>query len=757
MTQVKSLLTEGIRHHQAARFKEAERCYRSLLEIDPNHSDGLHLLGLIAMRFSKFPQAEALVRRAHQSSPNSAPYLNSLGEVFRVQGKLDDAETCFRKVLASDPKCWQALSNLGITLADGGNPREALQTLELALSIEPNNQSILINIGKAYIELSENENALQALDKALVLNQNSWEALVNKSLVLRNLNKRAEALDYAQRANELSPKNDQVLNTLGSVQMELGSWKEALDAFLLSDRISPNKFDTLCNLGNVYKSLSKFEDAESFFERALSIKKGDLEASYRLASVKLRLSDHSAARSLLNHCIERDSSKPSYWSVLGDVERNSRNIQLAESHYLKAIDLDENNDYLSSYLFNLNYRDDVDPLFVKNEHVRIAKLFSTQEKPCRNVEAKTNRLKVGLVSADWRLHPVAQFTESILRYIDKGNIELFCYSCLELESPRTQELSKLPEHWENVSRMSIDEFYERVKSDEIDILIDLMGHTSSSRLKTFAKRPAPVLITYLGYANTTGLEEIQYRISDSMADPKGLTDPHNTEIIYRLPKTAWCFTSRKGSPDVSDLPYKNNEYITFGSFNNFSKISATTIRLWIDILRKVPDSRLYLKNKSLKDSDVRSEFREIFERNGIEPGRLVLESWKKGFDNHLSAYCAIDIGLDTYPYCGTTTSCEALYMGVPLITLAGDVHASRVSASLLSNVGLTDDCVSETEDDYVRKAIKLAKMPAYLSELRKQLRPRMESSPLMDEKGFAQDFSEALRNIWNLECEKAKL
>ena len=301
--------------------------------------------------------------------------------------------------------------------------------------------------------------------------------------------------------------------------------------------------------------------------------------------------------------------------------------------------------------------------------------------------------------------------------------------------------------------MSDDLVFQCIQEDQIDILVDLAGHSGKNRMKLFARKPAPIQVSYLGYPNTTGLAAMDYRITDAIADPPGITDRYYTEKLIRLHEGFLCYHPSDGSPEILDPPCLENGYITFGSFNNRAKINSKMVALWSDLLLQVPDSRLILKSSLEMDRDARQELLSLFVKKGIAASRIEILSYLP-FCEHLKQYQRVDIALDTFPYNGTTTSCEALWMGVPVLTLVGNTHASRVGASILSHLELTEWIVSSI-DDYAKTTAMLANDIDNLKHLRRTLREKFQNSSLMDRKSFVLKLEAAFRRMWTNWCASA--
>jgi predicted O-linked N-acetylglucosamine transferase (SPINDLY family) len=318
----------------------------------------------------------------------------------------------------------------------------------------------------------------------------------------------------------------------------------------------------------------------------------------------------------------------------------------------------------------------------------------------------------------------------------------------------TTRLKGLADHWLVTVGLSDDELAERIRADGIDILVDLAGHTANNRLRVFARKPAPVQVTWLGYPNTTGLEAIDYRLVDAVTDPVGEADAWASETLVRLEGGFLCYGALKDVPEPTAPPCLNTGTVTFGSFNNPAKVSAATLDVWAKLLSRLPQARLLLKGKSFADATTRALFLARLGERGVATERVELVAWQAGTTAHLALYHRVDIALDPFPYNGTTTTCEALWMGVPVVTLQGDRHAGRVGASLLTQIGLTA-LIANSVEEYLENAVALARNPERLSDLRRILRPRMAASPLCDAPAFARKMESAFRTMRQHWCEIA--
>jgi predicted O-linked N-acetylglucosamine transferase (SPINDLY family) len=367
--------------------------------------------------------------------------------------------------------------------------------------------------------------------------------------------------------------------------------------------------------------------------------------------------------------------------------------------------------------------------------------------PHANNRVADRRLRIGLVSPDFKEHPVIRFLMPFLEHHDRERIELFAYAQVAAPDEWTEQARKQVAHWRSLVNVPDAEAADLIRGDEIDILVDLAGHTKDNRLLVFARKPAPVQVTYLGYPGTTGLSAMDYRITDALADPPGMTEEHHSEQLIRLPGCAWNYC-----PDTDPLlgqdPAALRGCVTFGTFNNLSKINDRMLEVWARILEAVPGSRLLLKSVGFLSMKAQKRVRDVLlSKADISEERLDIRGPEDSHESHLALYREMDIALDTFPYHGTTTTCEALWMGVPVVTLAGQTHVSRVGVSLLTNVGLSE-LVAESEDEYVRIAVELAGNAERLSSYRANLRDQMRGSQLLDAPSFAREIEAAFRQMW---------
>jgi len=414
----------------------------------------------------------------------------------------------------------------------------------------------------------------------------------------------------------------------------------------------------------------------------------------------------------------------------------------ALEHFTKSYQLD---DTQSINLYNYNFV----PSFSENKlteaHQRFGALLEKKLPPHKfnkNTSKAKPKIRIGYSSSCFYWHSVSYFFKAALEGSSREKYEIFCYSDTSKQDEMTEILKSKSDHWFETKDLSDTQLFDKIIHDKIDILIDLTGYTEDSRMAVFARKAAPIQVTYLGYPNTTGLTRIDYRLTDKWADTDH-SDAFYTEKLLRMDSGFLCYYPDKVAPEVGLLPaLKNQGTVCFGSFNAFQKVNHDVIALWSKVLKSIQNSTLLIKAGPLHDAEFCTWVYKQFEEEGIEHDRIELLGWTSDKRSHLALYDKVDIHLDTFPYNGTTTTCEALWQGVPTLTLAGDMHRERVGVSILSQLGL-NDFIAETPEDYIEIAIKQTNNLEALSALRSNMRAKMKASPLMDVEGFSKSLSDA--------------
>ena len=509
-------------------------------------------------------------------------------------------------------------------------------------------------------------------------------------------------------------------------------------------------------LGVALRDQFRYDEAASYFRRALALKPGFAEAEMELGYTLFAQGDLDLAVRSLRRAIQLDPANATAHYRLGVALCEQGKVADCIECYRRAIVLKPNSESaLMNRAFSMNYDAGSKPAEIFEAHRAWGALHPPRESIGRtygNDRDPKRRLRIGYVSGDFCDHAANYYFEPLIARHNHREFEVFCYSSLaeSAEDEITARTKAHADRWISICHLDDQAAADRIHNDRIDVLIDLGGYTTRSRLAVFAWRPAPVQATWLGYANTSGLTAMDYRITDEIVDPDG-TDCYNSEALFRVRAPYLCYRPFPNAPSVCAPPVLKAGHVTFGSFNNLPKLTPEVIGLWARLLRLIPDSRLVIKTVQMRDGPTADGVRAQFASHGIQANRIDLLPWRVWTVHHLARYGLIDIALDPFPYTGVTTTCEALWMGVPVVSLLGDRPTSRVGASLLSAVGLPD-LVAEDHESYLRAATRLAHDLTRLKELRSGLRERMQASPLCDEAGFARVMERAYRRMWQVWC-----
>lgn len=572
-----------------------------------------------------------------------------------------------------------------------------------------------------YLSQGKYEQARLAFQRILQVAPGHPDANNGMAIALTYQAQADKALYFARRAVEARPDDTALENTLANILRQLGRAREALD---LVRRIVARPDTPLIVRSTLTNALWDADECLESVEYSRALLKDGPEAQMFAFQVAPKL------------------------ALVGRVEEGVDLCRAAMPTMRNQPDLHRS---LAAALVNDARASAGDVLDAHRGLAecleRTARVPLQETSPPRDPE---RRVRVGLVSTDFRRHSVAYFVDAILRHLDRARFHVTCYSAVTREDDVTASFRALADAWTSLNPLDDAQAAERIARDGIDILIDLNGHTTGGRLGVLRRRPAPVQVTYCGYPATTGLPAIDYRVVDATTDPPG-SESHCTERLVRLDPCFLCYSPPGDLPPVSPAPAATSGHVTFGSFNATSKLNEPLLDLWSRVMREVPGSRLALKAASLVDPRLREDLAARFVARGVGRERLDLLPPHGPLREHLDAYSRVDVALDPFPYHGTTTTCEALLMGVPVVTRAGVMHAGRVGVSLLRAVGL-GELIASDEDGYVALAHALAKDVARLSGLRATLRGRLLASPLCDAPAFAARFGQALRTIWKDAC-----
>lgn len=668
----------------------------------------------------KVDAAVHVYRQILQANPKHATAMHFLGLALEQRGDVEQGLRLMVEAVALAPHEFSFQSNLGNAFFKAGNLDEALKAFDAAVRSKPTLAEPWHNLGVVHARKGNADAAERAYREALRLRADYVDAHVALGVLLFSSGKAPEAARHFARAAELAPNIAAVHDHLANTLAAQGKLDEAVLAYRRAIELDPRYAEAMSNLGNTLREMHLFDDAVSAYRRALAIRPELAIARNNLATVLLQLGEGGEAVAEYRRAVAADPT-----------------FMRAHANLLSALQSDPA----------------ISREELADEHRAFgAKLESALAAPATfpNDWSPARKLRIAYVSADLREHSVAYFIETVLAHHDRGAFEIFVYYSYALEDRVTERLRGLVDHWCSAATMRDAELAARVREDRIDALFDLSGHSAQSRLVTFALEPAPVQFTWIGYPGTTGLSRIDYRIVDSTTDPED-ADAYAVEKLVRLDPCFLCYSPPAGLPPVAPAPCLASGRVTFGSFNALHKVGADVLDTWARILHAVPGSRLVMKSNALGSASARTRIHDAFARAKVPAERVDLRAWVADPGAHLSTYDEIDIALDTHPYNGTTTTCEALWMGVPTVTRLGDRHASRVGASLMRAAGL-GDWVAAGPEEYVQIAISRAKDAAALAELRAGLRERARASALGDGAAFTRRFEAMLRDRWTAWC-----
>ncbi|HEX5364630.1 MAG TPA: tetratricopeptide repeat protein, partial [Gallionella sp.] len=731
---------EVLRHaaafYQAGRLAEAEELCLSILQTEPGHADANYNLGLMALQQGQAERALPYLQAAWEGAPGEGAYWLTLTECLLALARFEDALGLIEEAIRRGMDTPQA-QQLRL-LAQRGRNRAAPDR-----AVAEGMQA-LFEAGR-YAEMEQQARSLLAQYPGWAL---GWKAL---GAALQSQDKDAESI--LRRAVEISPRDAEAHNNLGVYLRKHGRPSEAVASLQAAVQIQPTFAEAHFRLGGALADLREFDKALESFRCAAKLRDGYAEAYQSMGAVLNGLGRFDEAVASYRLALE---IKPDYVDArvnMGSALLGQGKISEAKASYRQALELMPGSAELySNYLFCLSHDDEGGAETIASEHRKFGERFETplheEWGGYANIPDPERRLHVGLVSADLFNHAVAGFIEPVLACLaDHSNMVLHAYSNTSVEDEVTKRLKGYFAHWDGVAGMADEALARKIRADGIDILIDLSGHTAHNRLLTFARKPAPLQASWMGYPGTTGLQAMDYYFGDRFFLPTGQFDDQFMEKIVRLPANA-PFLPAADAPTVNVLPALENGYLTFGSFNRPSKLSRPVIALWSRLLRALPDSRILLG--AMSRDGTYGELLDWFAQEGIARERLSFHP-RTGMDAYLALHQQVDICLDTFPYNGGTTTCHAAWMGVPTLTLAGETGAGRVGVMILGHLGL-GEFAAHTPDDFAQKAVYWAGHLAELAELRAGMRARFEGSALGRPELIAAGLEQALRIMWRRWC-----
>ena len=722
-----------------------------VLRAAPADFEARHVLGLSYLRLGRIEEAAEQLEQATRLDPKNPFVLSNLALAYQRLGRLDDAERRAREALALDPTLADAHNNLAQILSAKGQGEAAVASYRRAIALAPGNALFHFNLGVALQPLPTDIHEVETCYRqALALDPRFAPAMSNLGLLYLREQRLDEAWGLLTRAQAASPDDPQIMTSLGLVLQKRKQYEEAMGWFRRAIEIA-DYLPAYSSLAVVLENTGEIDAAIDTYRRILARDADHPRIMVNLFRAFIQYARYEEGyRFFISTSVKRHLS-PSEWSaVIGLLQQACDHARIPEVWPILFSALDagalKKADF-NSLLLPLNYDDSLSEAEIMRCHAAWGELAARDAGfvgAPRLAAANGGRLRVGYLSPDFGNHPVGFFIRNIIAHHDRAGFEVFCYSNRNIRDGVTEAIARSSDRFITVRDLEDAELAQRIRADGIQVLVDLAGHTVHSRLEVLARRPAPVQIMYLGYPNTSGAEFIDYWITDPYAHAE--SDNLHTERLLRLPECFLCFGGFEEQTPGATPPATRHGHATFGSFNNLAKLSPTTVRLWAKVLQAVPGARLLLKAKGLESEAACENVVTAFRAHGVGRDRLELRGPVVDRHAHLIQYRdEVDIALDPASYNGTTTTCEALWMGVPVVTLVGPAHRQRVSYSILKNIGI-EDTVAYTEEQYVSIAAGLARDLDVLARLRERVAAAVRASILCDPPRFTRQFEDALRS-----------
>jgi len=792
-------LMSAYQQMQAGRFLQAESLCQEALAKEPDHPDALHLSGMIRQKLKNYELAIEMMKRSIRVSPGQPAFYCNLGDVYREMNQFEEAVSCYQQALKLDPGNAEALNNLGVNLKDLGRPDDAVAAYLYSIAVNPGYAVAHYNLGDVLKILDRTDEAMASYRKSFALDPNLANTMHMAGLSLFNNGMLDEAMAFFKELIALKPGHAKAHVGLGVTFYEQGRLDEAIAGYRKAIAIEPGCVWAYSNLGTALTDRGMLDEAIVCYRKALSLKPDITEVRDNRGNTAN--SDHVAAyvglgvihveKGMLDEAIDCYRQAVAIdpgcvWAHnnLGNVFNEQGRFDEAIACFRKALSLKPDfaeahgnmgNALKNSCRFDEGVASFERALSIKPDHmlafnnllltyqylysVTNEEIFARSVEFGRRCESPAERkrhqsvherergesVRVGLVSGDLRNHPVGYFLEAALRHMDRDAFSFVAYANQHQFDGLSERIRPFFSEWVRVIGMSDEELASRIRSDGIDILVDLSGHTAFNRLPLFALRPAPVQVSWIGYANTTGMTSIDYILADPVTVPVE-EERYYTEKVWRLPDTYLCFTPPDVDIAVDALPGMGNGHITFGSFSNAAKLNDTVLSCWAKILLAVPESQLFLKFRSFEHQTERDDLIGRLQALGIDAARLLFEGQSLRSD-YLAAYRRIDFALDPFPFPGATTTCEAAWMGVPSLTLrTARGIVGHNGELIMKSVGL-GEWVAGSIDEYVEKARTFAGDTATLAGIRAGLRQRLLNSPLCDGERFAKHLADAFKGM----------
>jgi protein O-GlcNAc transferase len=746
------LLETATEHHRAGKFAEGRRLYRQVLDRAPGHTLALYRCGLLELQDGHPVAALALLEQATAAVADEPRYQFVLGQALQALRRWDKAIAAYEAALNLQPDFLDAWNNLGICRQRCRQLPQAAAAYRRALTLEPANGGVMANLGTVLREMGELTEAAELLRAAADLEPAVASHAVNLGIVFWNQGNYSQAERILNQALTRNPHDADAAFNLGNALHGQGRCREAIDRYRQAAELSPEHTDAFINLGNVHAEIGEFAEAMKTYDAALRVRPDSVVALNNTACLMRTLGRIDDAEATLHRALRLDPGNAVLHDTIGNVYKDAGDLDAAIASFRQSLALDPASAATHSNLaYALSFQSpEAGPIL--EECLRWNERFaaglprhahhSTQDQANR-------RLKVGYVSADFRDHCQSLFTTPLLSRHDHAAFEIFCYASIKRPDDHTRRIAGYADVWRDVRTLDDESLCRLIRADRIDILVDLTMHMAGGRPLLFARKPAPIQIAWLAYPGTTGIGAMDYRLSDPRLDPDGF-DGHYCERTLRLPDSFWCYDPLTDHPEVNALPAIERGYLTLGCLNNPCKLTDHTLRLWGGVMRALPDARLLLMAPPGRH---RQRLSQRLSAQGIAAERIDFRAFQPRGE-YLRSYHDIDLGLDTFPYNGHTTSLDSLWMGVPVVTRVGRTSVGRGGLSQLFELDLLE-LASESDQAFISIAAALGRDLDRLAALRRGLRARVERSALMDAARFARHVEHAYREAWRTHCRQA--
>ncbi len=747
----------GVILQKSGRLLEAEASFRQALQINPAYAAAHCNLGNVLNDLGCFKEAAASLRRALQITPDNAEMHCNLGNILKEMGRLDEAEAAFRCALQINVDHADACFGLGKTLKELGRLDEAEVAYRQAIRLKPDNAPAHYNLGNLLKDRDRLDEAEACYRQALQIEPGFALAHYNLGNISQDKGRLDEAEACYREAIQLKPDYLDAHNNLAVTLVQMERLGEAEASYRQVLQIKPDYVEALCNLGNTLRKMDRFAEAETCYRQTLLIKPDYVEAYNNLGVVLRDMGRLDEAEASLKCALEIKPDYADAHSNMGVILKEFGCLDEAEESFRRALQIQP--DYANAHsnlIFTMDMTVGADTASLQNERKRWNTVHAAHlypQRAHRNRPDPERRLRIGYVSADFRMHSAAYVFGTMLVNFDPDRFEVFAYSNSTREDLLTRHFQKSVTQWRKIAGLSDDAVAELIRQDEIDILVDLSGHSSGNRLLVFARKPAPIQITAWGYIGGTGLNTMDVFFADPVVVPPEEKQFYAEQVRY-LPCAIGYFHHHT-APEINVLPAMTSKGVTFGSFNRLVKNSQETYRVWAEVLQACPDSRMIIKTPALDDAGTRGWVTGHFTRAGIAPERIILQG-NTSRDAHMAAFNQIDIALDPFPHGGGVTALEGMMMGVPVVTLRWGSLVGRLSATILSTLGLSD-WIAETPEQYVEIALRKAGDLQSLAALRQQLRGIFTSSIIGDQIAYVKAVEQEYRLLWREWCSTSSI